>query len=43
MTAPGSELGWVVHFAPVVRFIPLSPKRFISISILYVAAYAVVR
>ena len=25
MAAPGSELGWVVHFAPVVRFTPLSP------------------
>ena len=25
MTAPASELGWVVHFAPVVRFTPLSP------------------
>ena len=25
MAAPGSELGWVVHFAPMVRFTPLSP------------------
>ena len=25
MAAPASELGWVVHFAPVVRFTPLSP------------------
>ena len=25
MAAPGSELGWVVHFAPVVGFTPLSP------------------
>ena len=25
MAAPTSELGWVVHFAPVVRFTPLSP------------------
>ena len=24
MAAPASELGWVVHFAPVVRFTPLS-------------------
>ena len=26
MAAPGSELGWVVHFAPVVCFTPLSPR-----------------
>ena len=25
MAAPASELGWVVHFAPVVRFTPLPP------------------
>ena len=25
MATPASELGWVVHFAPVVRFTPLSP------------------
>ena len=25
MAASASELGWVVHFAPVVRFTPLSP------------------
>ena len=25
MAAPVSELGWVVYFAPVVRFTPLSP------------------
>ena len=25
MAAPANELGWVVHFAPVVRFTPLSP------------------
>ena len=28
MAAPASELGWVFHFAPVVRFTPLSPKQF---------------
>ena len=29
MAAPGSELGWVVHFAPVVRFTPLSPTDYL--------------
>ena len=28
MAAPASELGWVVHFAPVVRFTPLSPTLY---------------
>ena len=27
MAALASELEWVVHFAPVVRFTPLSPKK----------------
>ena len=27
MAAPVRELGWVVHFAPVVRFTPLSPAE----------------
>ena len=26
MAAPASKLGWVVHFALVVRFTPLSPS-----------------
>ena len=34
MAAPASELGWVVYFAPVVRFTPLSPiQKFFGYSI----------
>ena len=36
MAAPVSELGWVVHFAPVVRFTPLSPTDCAVIWIEYI-------
>ena len=37
MAAPASELGWVVHFAPVVRFTPLSPTYYHNLCAFVVA------